>query len=220
MTYPTSFDRYLSCFSAAHCHLVPAPQGKPVSCMDGDQPTSAIEPVSRQGVQSIAMYPVDGDFIIFAFKDYDEAKTFAHRVGQKFPLGTPEVTTVQPGRISYIRELVDLAYVAWRVAGAKESIEGCKRGIAQAKLRFSKAKSGGRESTNMARDIERMERILADSEKSIAVGEAKLQAAKERDRNLARQAVKEATSPGPFGGMSTPSERNIFEAARTLGYTL
>jgi hypothetical protein len=205
--YPSNFDRYLSCFEASHCHLVPAPQGAPVPMMDGDQPTASIEPSNRVGVQSIAMYPVDGDFIIFAFKDYSAAKQFALEVGEEFQkLGVPPVTTVQPDRIVYIRHLVDLSYAAWRIESGADY-----RNAAAARLAKMKPSDKGYASAK-----EGLERAEADKAKNLA----KLNAAKERDRNLAYQAVKEATSPGMFGGMSTPSEGHIMKAARSLGYTL
>jgi hypothetical protein len=205
--YPSNFDRYLSCFEASHCHLVPAPQGAPVPMMDGDQPTAAIKPQGFTGFQSIAMYPVDGDFIIFAFKDYSAAKQFALEVGEEYQkFGVPPVTTVQPDRINYIRDLVDLAYAAWRIASGEAYRDAAANKLSKmmtSDKRYADAKEG-------------LERSLADKAKNLA----KLGAAKERDRNLAYQAVKEATSPGMFGGMSTPSESHLFKAARSLGYTL
>jgi hypothetical protein len=118
--YPdaSKLDRYLTCFNPWNCHIVCAPQGKPYSGMDGDQPTAAIEPHRGPvtSIQSVAMYPVDGDFIIWAFADYGYAKDFALRVGNSFPkLGQPPVITVQPSRIEYLKLLENLAYAMWDI---------------------------------------------------------------------------------------------------------
>ena len=114
--YPAAskLDRYLTCFSPENCHLVCAPQGKSVSYSDGDQPTASIKPLAK--TQGIAMYPVDGDFIIEAFINYADAKAFADQVGRAFPkLGVPPVITVQPDRIARLKSLEDLAYAIWDV---------------------------------------------------------------------------------------------------------
>jgi len=100
-----NLDRYLPHFVGSN-YLVFVPVDGYSHSMDSDQPYVNIAPSSGVRCQSIATYPVDGEFIIFGFKAWREAATFALKAGT-------EVVEVDVNKNEALRRANDVAYAIW-----------------------------------------------------------------------------------------------------------